>query len=193
MFITRGSQNAEHMSAAIGELNTQTDRAVAIIGGSLVEISLTEAITAHLHRNERVTDELFRPSGALGAFAPKIHLGMLIGIYGHAAHREMLIVKDIRNQFAHSLEIRDFKSEKIKAWTKNLNFGERYTIDNASQPPRHSASIKDKPIGEWPWWFGVTDRDAALADPRERYLLTVQALCYGLCMPDKTAMPSPHF
>ena len=65
----------------------------------------------------------------MGTFTTKIHLGFLVGIYGKAAHKDLLIVKDIRNAFAHSLEISSFKSDRIKSWTANLTFCDRYAAD----------------------------------------------------------------
>jgi len=147
IFVTRGTINTERFHELMGELNTASDRAVGILGGGLVEMSLTEALLAHLHRNEKVTDELFNTTGALGAFATKIHLGFLTGIYGAGGHKELLIIKDIRNRFAHSLEIKDFKTQQIQAWAMNLKFGERYTVDPDNQ--KTAPTTPDKPFGEW--------------------------------------------
>jgi len=59
------------------ELATGSDRAVAIVGGSIVEMSLTDALKTHLHESKKITDELFRSAGAFGMFATKVHLGLL--------------------------------------------------------------------------------------------------------------------
>ena len=136
VFFSRGELDVERFHDLMEELNTSSDRAVAILGGSLVEVSLTSAILAHLHRNKKITDELFNTTGALGAFATKIHLGLLVGMYGEDGHKELSIIKDIRNRFAHSLTVKDFKTQQIKDWTKNLKFGERYATDGDAPIPK---------------------------------------------------------
>lgn len=159
-FIVRGGIGHERLFAIMKELHSATDRAAAIVGSSLVEHCLTEALRAHLHKADKITDELFRTTGAFGAFATKINLGLLTGIYGDGAHKELSILKDIRNKFAHSLDAIDFKTQQIEAWTKNLKFCERYTFDQKVTSP--TAQDGKKSIGEWEYWFSVNDRDEAL-------------------------------
>jgi hypothetical protein len=76
VMISRGRMPAgEKFLQVFNELNSATDRAAAIVGGSIVELALQSALEAQLHRDEKLTDSLFRPSGAFGAFATKINLG----------------------------------------------------------------------------------------------------------------------
>ena len=189
---SRGSLTLEHALRAISELRQGSDRAVAIVGGALIEIALTEALKIHLHPNKKITDELFRTTGAFGAFATKVHLGKLVGLYGAQAHKDLTIVKDIRNAFAHSLEVSDFSTQKIRDWANNLRLCERYTMDNENPPPR-PVTIREGPIGQRDWWLSVTNRNAALSNPRERYLITTQVFTYGLAVPSESAMPEPPF
>ena len=193
VFFSRGELDVERFHDLMEELNTSSDRAVAILGGSLVEVSLTSAILAHLHRNKKITDELFNTTGALGAFATKIHLGLLVGMYGEGGHKELSIIKDIRNRFAHSLTVKDFKTQQIKDWTKNLKFGERYATDGDAPIPKKEDLGPASPIGERDWWFSVKGLGAALANPRERFLISVQTLTYALSVPLHPAMPKPFF
>jgi len=200
MYVSRGDIDVEELMHVISELHSTSDRAAAIVGGSLVEIALQHALVAVLHRNKKVTDEIFRPTGAVGAFESKIHLGMLTGIYGPLACRDLLTIKNIRNAFAHKVEIRDFTHQCVRDWVANLRLAERYTIDiEDAKDATKSPVINDKtgeplePIGAWDWWFGVTNRKTALNNPRERYLLTVQALTYGLSVAHECRMPRPFF
>lgn len=192
-FITRGGIEGK-LFDVFQELQNGSDRAVAIVGGSIVEECLELALLAHLHRNKKITDQLFASSGAFGAFATKIHLGFLTGIYGPDAHKELSIVKDIRNTFAHSLTVKAFDAQEIADRTNKLIFGERYTEDTRSVT-RHNPAVdfKNTPHGEWPVWFSLSGRDKTLATARGRFLLSIQALTYGLSIPLHTAMPRPHF
>lgn len=193
VFITRG-EFGSNLWEVFKELQHGSDRAVAIVGGSIVERCLELALISHLHRNKKITDQLFRPSGAFGSFATKIHLGLLTGIYGSAGHKELAIVKDIRNKFAHSLDTVGFEAAQISAWAKNLKFGERYTSDMDKVAERDPTfDYKNTPHGDWPVWIGASNRDETLRNPRGRFLLSIQTLTYGLSIPFNTAMPRPHF
>ncbi len=110
-------------AAAIDSIDGASDRAAAIIAGSLVEIRLTAAIKMHLKvSNEKIESNLFRPSGPLGSFSNKIDLAFLMGIISERAHKEISTIKDIRNKFAHYLDIVDFESQHIKDKCINLTF-----------------------------------------------------------------------
>jgi hypothetical protein len=192
VMISRGRMPAgEKFLQVFNELNSATDRAAAIVGGSIVELALQSALEAQLHRDEKLTDSLFRPSGAFGAFATKINLGFLVGIYGQTGRKELTIIKNIRNAFAHRLDIDGFDDIAIRDKVLNLTFGDRYAIDVQQQaPPNPDPSL---PIGDWPWWFSVKNKGEALKSLRQRFLMSVSAMTYGLSLPHQVAMPQPHF
>jgi hypothetical protein len=63
MMISRGQMpGGETMMAIFKELDAGTDRAAAIVGGSIVELALQSALEAQLHRDKKLADDLFRPS-----------------------------------------------------------------------------------------------------------------------------------
>jgi len=178
--ISRGNMpSGEQMFKVFQELNAGTDRAAAIVGGSVVEEALRNALECHLHRNKKLTDNLFRPSGALGSFATKIELGYLVGIYGEKG-------------LPHRLDIDGFETATIRDRVMNLSFGERYTLD-LSKPIEEKRGDPSRPFGEWPWWFSIQNKDEMLKSPRERFLASVGALTYALSVPLHSAMPRPEF
>lgn len=194
-FVTRGTIPVEHIMSAMSEMSDGSDRAVAIVGGSLIETALTDAIIVHLHRNKKLTDRMFSQSGPFGAFGTKINLALLIGLIGVLAHKELTTIKDIRNTFAHDLGVTDFKSPKIMNWTKNLILCERYAVDSKQlrQSIKGKIDFATTPHRDWPHWVIINDLDAALKDPREKFLVTMQIFMWGFSIPDRTAMPSAIF
>jgi hypothetical protein len=192
VFVSRGGTLSQHIQSAMRELATGSDRAVAIVGGSIVEMSLTDALKTHLHESKKITDELFRSAGAFGMFATKVHLGLLIGLYGEAAHRDLIVIKDIRNAFAHSLEITNFQTPRIKDLANNLRLCERYSIDQQgieTEAGRNEGSLPK----DWRWWCSVPNLEKNLQMPRERYIIAAQVLTYGLMIPGGPNMPCPRF
>jgi len=84
------------------KFTTESDRACAVLAGALLD-SLLE----HLLRKAMVPDssqELFRAQGPLGSFAAKIDLALALGLISHEDHRELTLVRRIRNDFAHYLD-----------------------------------------------------------------------------------------
>jgi hypothetical protein len=186
------SKAAGSLSEGIAQLYTESDRSVGIIAGTIVELTLAAALKAYMHPNEKITDPLFLTTGPLGAFGTKIDLGFLIGIYGQDAHRDLVTMKDIRNRFAHSLAVKDFNSQQVRAWSMNLKLVERHTAQAQGAIGHGGVATSESPRTSQ-IWIGTNDRDKTLSDPRERYLLSAQVFCAGLSPVVRTGMPSPLF
>jgi hypothetical protein len=103
----------------IQELNGQTDRGVAIVGVAWIEEALVAAIHAFLEKDKKAWDRLFRKSAPLSSLSAKIDLARLLAMTSDAIHSDLHILRDIRNEFAHSVLDRDdspltFKTPYIK-------------------------------------------------------------------------------
>jgi len=177
--VTADPKDLEEITRSLHELNTQSDRAAAIVGAAILDIALTHALKRYLHDWPKVTKRLFSINGAVGNLGPKIDLALLIGLVGEDAYNDLVIVKEIRNKFAHGLDVSDFKSDPIAALSNKLKIADIRTFDG--KEPKNGC------------WIGVSNREAILADPRERFLLNVHVLIYGLSIPGKTATPSAAF
>ena len=158
------------------ELDAESDRAAAIIGGSLVEMHLTAALETHLRPDGEIFHELFRPGGPIGDFADKIRLGFMIGLFDRPAYRDLVIIKELRNDFAHKLTYRDFTDQSVRDRVGNLSLVEHY-------PGRSHGEVTGN---------GQTDicgtepesgrilYEAVPAEPRARFLLSCQLLSFLL-------------
>ena len=79
---------------AISEIGeTASDRAVAIVAATFLEDHLTSLLKLTFVREEKTISELFRVSGALGAFATKIDLAYLLNLYSRDAWKELTAIK----------------------------------------------------------------------------------------------------
>lgn len=102
------------------EFDASTDRAAAIIGGGYVEERLLRALKGHLRRNEKTFSWLFHHSGPLASFEAKIKLGILVGLLTEEFAHDLSIIKDVRNRFAHQLDLRSFETDSIRDKLGNL-------------------------------------------------------------------------
>ena len=53
------------------DLAVMSDRAVAIVGGAIIEDRLTTALKASLHSDKKIDEAMFQPMGPLGTFHPR--------------------------------------------------------------------------------------------------------------------------
>lgn len=160
----------------ITEIPKDSDRAAAIIAASLFEARLQEAIKFRMQRDPKIEERLFQPSGPLGAFSTKIDLAYMIGLISKAAHADAIHIKDIRNPFAHKLDVKNFKTNKIADKAKNLQLinslialredrkgGWVFTMDPTKKPR-----------------MGIPDYNNARNDPKKRYLATIALFSFSL-------------
>lgn len=156
----------EEISAVFSELHNGSDRASAIVGGAYVESELENALIRSMHKDETITKELFKFTGALGSFGAKIQVGKLTGLYGYEFYRDLETIKKIRNQFAHSVSIRSFDVQPMTDWTGNLK------------------TYQD--------WFDVARQfGTAPETPRRRFELAVVGCMMGLSARTAMLMPNP--
>ena len=94
-------------SALVQELNGQSDRGVAIVGVAWIEEALVAAIYAFLEKDKTAWDRLFRKSGPLSSLSAKIDLARLLAMTSDAIHSDLHILRDVRNEFAHSVLDKD--------------------------------------------------------------------------------------
>jgi DNA-binding MltR family transcriptional regulator len=166
----------DHELPAMQDLKKASDRAVAIIAGSLVEARVRTALEETFHRNASIENEMFRSSGPLGSFSAKIKLAFLVGIISKEAYKELETLKDIRNRFAHYLDIKDFKSERICVWCNNLKLIEKYFQEakpHTDLPNPHNLHLV----------MGINGKRRKLRSPKWRYMMTAMLLSRALMTP----------
>jgi hypothetical protein len=106
------------------EIEKQTDRATGIIGAAFIENRLEEAIKSRTRLRTKpeakAAKQLFGLTRPLSSFAAKIDIGLLLGVYLEEVHADLHRVREIRNEFAHEMEPRDFTCPKIQDLCKLL-------------------------------------------------------------------------
>jgi DNA-binding MltR family transcriptional regulator len=165
-------------SEAVTELYKSSDRAAAIMAATIVESRLTAALKNRFRPNIDVQNEMFRSSGPLGSFSAKIKLGCLLGVCSDQAFSDLEIMKNIRNRFAHYLDIKDFQSQRIADWCKNFKLIESCVV---------SEGTKEAPVDTY---FTVPGRDEKMKDPKWRYLLTAMLFSGALATPRSHGRPN---
>ena len=169
-------KHADHIHSAIYELRDQSDRAAAIVAATVLDLVLTSALKEFLQSHPKVADPFLAITGPVGDFGAKIDLALLVGLVDGAVHRDLITVKDVRNYFAHKLNVSSFESDAIADLSKNIKIAESRS---------HEGPEGYNFVGTTSMSIGIKDREKILSDPRDRYLLSVQLLIWDLSMPRK--------
>jgi hypothetical protein len=176
------SKHRDDIAPALQALSGESDRGAAIIGAAILDLALTAALKEHLQKHEKVAQTFFAITGPVGDLATKIDLALLVGLVGKDMHRDLVTIKDIRNYFAHKLNVSDFKSEAIRKLATNLKIIETRLCEG------------DPNSFKWPddYWMGVEGKAEILAEPRQRFLQSLNLIWYGLAIPERMRVPSPE-
>jgi DNA-binding MltR family transcriptional regulator len=98
------------------ELAKETDRAVGVLGGAMIDELLQEAIakswrTDRSQLTKEVRKELLKDGGPL-TFGFKINLAYVSGLLGLSMYSDIKRIKDLRNSFAHRVLLKDNQHKK---------------------------------------------------------------------------------
>jgi DNA-binding MltR family transcriptional regulator len=113
------------IEAILDELKDENDRAVALVGASLVEHTLQEAIRSVLRPfddkdNAELKDRIFGNRGIFSGLSAKILGAFVLSIIGKQAQRDLELINKIRNTFAHDMNPLDFSNAGIKSRCSEL-------------------------------------------------------------------------
>jgi hypothetical protein len=125
--LTRKKVTPDRLAEYFAEIGAVgNDRGMAILLATSVEDALQQAIAMHLRVSED-DSALFGSDSPLGTFDSKIRTGRALGIFGSETKRELVLVKAIRNAFAHSKTPMDFNTHEVAAATALLAMLPIYT------------------------------------------------------------------
>jgi hypothetical protein len=163
-------------------LDFDSDRSVAIIVGSMIEARIKKSLLARFKRDKAVEGRMFSASGALGTFSGKIDLAKLFGLISDQAYKDLMIFKDIRNDFAHKLWIRNFSSDSVRDKSMNFTLIDEYVGQTEAGKSGGHVRLVDSGEHEQEIMF-VQHAKERKKLPKERYLMTAQLISirFGPC------------
>jgi hypothetical protein len=112
------------IEAILEELKDENDRAVALVGASLIEHALQEAIRSVLRPfsdNADLNERVFGNRGLFPGLSSKITGAFVLKIIGKQTQRDLELINKIRNTFAHDMNPLDFSYPEIKSRCSELH------------------------------------------------------------------------
>src|SRR5688572_12782355 len=113
-------------NAIIRRMAKDTETAFALVLAARVEEWLQGALEGSMRElSSRHKDRLFSGYGPLSTFSAKIDVAFAFNLFGEETFNDLRAIKDIRNAFAHSVEVVHFGSpavrpmmQRLAGWTK---------------------------------------------------------------------------
>lgn len=105
----------------LDHLNKESDRGKVLIGATMLDELLLRSLQAFLIGGKsalKLTDGFNAP---LGTFSARIEAAFAMGLLSEAEHRELNIIRKIRNEFAHTIEI-TFENPALKQLCESLEY-----------------------------------------------------------------------
>lgn len=165
-----GPEQTHFDGALLEEMLKDSDRAAALVGGAAVEKRLEDALKGSLAKDPDLRNELFQPTGALGAFKPKVTLARLMGLITEVAYAELKTIIEVRNDFAHKLTVSKFEPAYAAKCRKLTLVDQLVSEPDPAVVERIKAGDTNIPKGTTPYQFGGAA--AMLATARGRYVWT---------------------
>ena len=101
-------------------LRGESDRGCALVAAAELDNSLAKAIKTRFVGREVVKDEMLKQSGVVGAFSARIDLAYLLGIISENEHRDLHLIRKIRNDFGHVAVALSFETQSIRSRCEEL-------------------------------------------------------------------------
>jgi DNA-binding MltR family transcriptional regulator len=148
----------------VEELDSESDRAVAIVGVALLDEKLRQALEALFDPGLSTRDraDLFEgPVAPLGTYAAKTRTARALGFFQDDFQDDLQLLGRIRNRFAHDLSVRSFEDPKISGLCERLR---------GYKTQRMARDGTGTPLVQW----------KSAKDARSAFIATVQVAVYLL-------------
>lgn len=101
-------------------LNPESDRGCALMAAAFLDAELDSLLRKYVVANPRVADDLFGQSRPISTFSSRIDLAYLLGLLDQVTHRDLHLIRKIRNDFGHVHAPLTFEQAAIAARVHEL-------------------------------------------------------------------------
>jgi DNA-binding MltR family transcriptional regulator len=130
---------ARDFQGLFDELGQEKDRGAALLAAALLDNNLAALIEAFLiddvgakrGAQSEVEKLLYEPNAPLASLSSRTRAAYCLGLISEEAFRDVELMRDIRNRFAHRLHGLSFETAAIKAMCERLSYVQRMNALNA--------------------------------------------------------------
>ena len=121
-FFVEGDFSFEKLEKCYPEIFSDIPRVCAIAGCSYLDCLLNDLLKLRLVEDKHLFDKKIERL----TFEKRIDLCFLTGIIRKEMHTDLIIIKEIRNKFAHEIKINNFDSEDIPQKCSAIKINEAF-------------------------------------------------------------------
>ncbi|HQZ98079.1 MAG TPA: MltR family transcriptional regulator [Pyrinomonadaceae bacterium] len=100
--------------AFLQELQTESDRGLALISAALIDEKLLETLLSFTCEDEVKERLLKSPNAPLGTFSARSDACFALGLIDEFEFREISLLRKVRNEFAHAKHGMSFQNDRVK-------------------------------------------------------------------------------
>lgn len=114
-------EHAEDLSAFLSELQRETDRGLPLVGAALIDEKLLRTLEAFFVKSGKCAERLLNSGNApLSTFSARADACHALGLIDDFEYSEIVLIRKIRNEFAHSKHGTSFASDRISGLCTSL-------------------------------------------------------------------------
>jgi DNA-binding MltR family transcriptional regulator len=95
-------------------LLSESDRGCGLFAAAYLDSSLSDLLYASLVANKKIAADLFEATAPLATFSSRIKMAYYLGLISEPCRRDLNIIRAIRNDFAHKLDIDSFEVQSVQ-------------------------------------------------------------------------------
>lgn len=96
------------------KFKSESERGVALAVCARLDVKIEEFLRETMVNDPKHVDSVFKPDAPLGSFGTRSRLCFLLGYITEVTYKDLKTIGDIRNEFAHKMEINSFNINSIK-------------------------------------------------------------------------------
>lgn len=101
-------------------LGLESDRGCALTAGAYLDTELEKLLRGFFIKQISTANKLFNQASSLSSFSAKIDLCFCLGLISQKGHRDLHLIRKVRNEFAHVPTEITFENQKIADRCKEL-------------------------------------------------------------------------
>ena len=118
------------------DIHGKSDRAVAIIGASLLNAQIDQLLAAFFVDDVQEVDALLGGDRPLGTFSARLRLAYLLGLISLDEQADLAAVNRISEAFTRAMEEITFDDLPIRAWCLDLLLPNKILLSGEQRRPR---------------------------------------------------------
>lgn len=120
-------------------ISSESDRGCVLFAASYLDASLSKLLCESLVANKNVEKDLFEGTMPLATFSSRIKMAFYLGLISQKCRQNLDMIRSIRNDFAHRLEVDLFAVQSVGDRCRSLSYS--YHGKDASPRSHYTAAV----------------------------------------------------